>query len=448
MKSEQLHKQKVLVVGLGVTGWSVVRYLQANDVAFAVADEKAQPGKDTYALGEAQLHTQFDAATFTAVGVIVLSPGVPRSHPALVAALANGVKVIGDIELFASAVNKPVIAVTGSNGKSTVVSWMAHILAQTQIDAVLCGNIGKPALDSINLAADVYVLELSSYQLESTESLAPLAASVLNISDDHMDRYDSLEHYAQVKRHIYNNCEHVIANRDDARTWPISDTVSASFSANSETYFAVDTNNASDYRCIDRDNKCWVCKGDKELLVLSSTRLPGRHNRANALATVALLAPLDIDQNILQASINTFAGLPHRTELVAELNQVLWYNDSKGTNIDACEKAIEAMPGPVVLIAGGLGKGADFRALRPAVSKCVKALVLIGRDRQLMAEALQDLADVRFCDSMNDAVLAASEIAVAGDAVLMSPACASFDMFDNFEQRGIRFCEAVQALAA
>ena len=444
MTPELLQSKEVLVVGLGVTGWSVVRYLQANHIAFAVADEKAQAGDETKALGDAPLYTQFDSAVFSAVDVIVLSPGVPRSHPALIAAINNGVKVIGDIELFASAVTSPVIAVTGSNGKSTVVSWIAHILAQTDINAVLCGNIGQPALDSISDACDVYVLELSSYQLESTESLAPLAASVLNISDDHMDRYDSIDHYAQVKRHIYNNCEHAVANRDDARTWPIT----RDASANEVSFFAIETNEAADYRCIERDSKCLLLKGDTELLALSSERLPGRHNRANALATIALLAPLNIEQHILQNSINSFAGLPHRTELIAKIKHVLWYNDSKGTNIDACEKAIEAMPGPVVLIAGGLGKGADFSALRDAVSKYVKALVLIGRDRQLIADALQDCARVQFCDSMNDAVLAASEIAVAGDAVLMSPACASFDMFDNFEQRGNRFCEAVQELAA
>ena len=444
MKLELLKNKKVLVVGLGVTGWSVVRYLQANDIVFAVADEKVNSGDETRALGDAPLYTQFDKAVFAAVDVIVLSPGVPRSHPALDAACANGVKVIGDIELFASAVTSPVIAVTGSNGKSTVVSWIAHILAQTEINAVLCGNIGQPALDSISDAADVYVLELSSYQLESTESLAPFAASVLNISDDHMDRYDSLDHYAQVKRHIYNNCEHAVANRDDARTWPTADDESAHEMA----YFAIDTIDAADYRCVDRDSKCMLVKGDTEILELSSARLPGRHNRANALATVALLAPLNIEQQVLQNSINSFAGLPHRTELVAKINHVLWYNDSKGTNIDACKKAIEAMSGPVVLIAGGLGKGADFSALRDAVSKYVKALVLIGRDRQLIADALQDLASVQFCDSMNDAVMAASEIAVACDAVLISPACASFDMFENFEQRGIRFCEAVQELAA
>ncbi len=444
MKPELLQNKKVLVVGLGVTGWSVVRYLQANNIPFAVADEKAPSSDEAKALGDAVLYAQFDKTVFAAVDVIVLSPGVPRSHPALSTAIDNGVKVIGDIELFASAVTKPVIAVTGSNGKSTVVSWIAHILAQTEFNAVLCGNIGQPALDSISDVADVYVLELSSYQLESTESLAPLAASVLNISDDHMDRYNSLDHYAQTKRHIYNNCEYAIANRDDARTWPDSNDVSA----NEVTYFAIDTNAENDYRCIERDSEYLLVKGNTELLELSSSRLPGRHNRANALATVALLAPLGIEQHVLQSSINTFAGLPHRTELVAKIDHVLWYNDSKGTNIDACEKAIEAMPGPVILIAGGLGKGADFSALRDAVSKYVKALVLIGRDRQLIADALNDLASVRFCDSMNDAVQAANEIAVAGDAVLMSPACASFDMFDNFEQRGIRFCEAVQELAA
>jgi UDP-N-acetylmuramoylalanine--D-glutamate ligase len=444
MKPEQLHNLNVLVVGLGVTGLSVVRYLRSHNVTFSVADENPQQTENVMrVLGETVLHTQFDNALFSSVDVIVLSPGIPRSHPALEYAIANGVQVIGDIELFASAIAKPVIAVTGSNGKSTVVSWIAHVLKQTNLNAVLCGNIGQPALDSISDDADLYVLELSSYQLESTESLTPYCATVLNISDDHMDRYNSLDHYASVKRRIYRGCEHPVANRDDDRTWS-GDAADAPF-----RYFSLTNNKAGDYRCKESDTSvCIILADDVPLLEFSSTRLPGSHNRANALAVVALLAPFNIDKQLLCEGINSFAGLRHRTEFVAQLDQVNWYNDSKGTNIDACAKAIESMPGPVVLIAGGLGKGADFNALRNVVEKYVKALVLIGRDRQLIADALQDLAQVRFCDSMLEAVHAASELSTHGDAVLMSPACASFDMFENFEQRGDHFCQAVQELAA
>lgn len=444
MKIEQLHNLKVLVVGLGVTGLSVVRYLRSHDVDFSVADENAQQDENAVnVLGDTVLHTQFDKALFSSVDLIVLSPGIPRSHPALQCAIANGVRVVGDIELFASAITKPVIAVTGSNGKSTVVSWIAHVLEQTELNAVLCGNIGQPALDSISDDADLYVLELSSYQLESTESLKPYCATVLNISDDHMDRYASLEDYASVKRRIYCGCEYPVANRDDDRTWP-ENTGEAPC-----RYFSLERDQSADYRCQDVDSPvCVVLASDKPLLEFSSARLPGRHNKANALAVVALLAPFKIETKQLQEGINSFAGLRHRTEFVAQIDQVNWYNDSKGTNIDACAKAIEAMPGPVVLIAGGLGKGADFRALRHVVEKCVKALVLIGRDKHLIADALQDLAQVYLCDSMDEAVHTASKVSTLGDAVLMSPACASFDMFDNFEQRGDYFCQAVQELAA
>lgn len=444
MKPEQLHNLKVLVVGLGVTGLSVVRYLRSLGVAFSVVDENAKQNEDVSAvLGDTELHTQFDKTWFSSVDLIVLSPGIPRSHPALAYALAKGVRIIGDIELFASAIKKPVIAVTGSNGKSTVVSWIAHVLEQTELNAILCGNIGQPALDSISDDADLYVLELSSYQLESTESLKPFSASVLNISDDHMDRYASLEAYAAVKRRIYDDCEHAVANRDDYLTWPEKTGDMPC------RYFSLESRFTEDYRCQDADSSvCVVLAGDEPLLEFSSAMLPGRHNKANALAVVALLAPFGIDKQQLQEGINSFTGLRHRTEFVAQIDQVTWYNDSKGTNIDACSKAIEAMPGPVVLIAGGLGKGADFRALRDVVEKYVKALVLIGRDKYLIADALQDLAQVHFCDSIADAVHVASKVSTLGDAVLMSPACASFDMFDNFEQRGDSFCQAVQELAA
>lgn len=440
MTPATLKNMSVLIVGAGVTGNSVARFLQSHDIAFDVVDERsglnaglltAMPSVQSYRSLDSNLTIRYD--------VLILSPGVPRAHPAIAAAIDAGKSVIGDIELFASVVNDPVIAVTGSNGKSTVVSMLAHVLKRAKREAVLCGNIGEPVLDAISDTECLYVIELSSYQLESTESLAPYAAAVLNISDDHMDRYASIECYAQVKRHIYHNAKHIVANLDDSLTHPADDTKAEYFSSSCAEALA-------SLRCVD-GVEVLVCNG---VPVLSTRELavPGKHNITNALAVLALLEPLNIDKDTLKTALASFPGLPHRTELVGNIENVRFYNDSKGTNVDACRSAINAMGSPVVLIAGGQGKGADFSLLQQDVAAYVKALVLIGEDRELIKEVLGEAAPVHFADSMGDAVKLAASIAKPGDAVLLSPACASFDMFENFEERGIKFTEAVQAMVA
>jgi UDP-N-acetylmuramoylalanine--D-glutamate ligase len=452
---------RVLVVGAGVSGASVVRYLHNQGIAFDLVDEKPLSKTLAPLLAESTVFDAFDAELFCNYDVLILSPGIPRTQPAVAAALHAGVAVLGDIELFASVVDRPVIAVTGSNGKSTVVSWLAEVLQASGENIVLCGNIGEPALDSLSDSAALYVLELSSYQLESTTRLAPLAAVVLNVSDDHMDRYTSIEHYARVKRRIYRGCRHIVANYDDKRTWPESvaddGPVDARYAGDGHDdnhrpamvrFFSLhDESNATYYLATEADPQ-WLCHGEQRLLPQSDLQVPGAHNVANALAIAALLEPLALDCDLLKKGLASFRGLPHRTQFITEHAGVRWYNDSKGTNVDACIKAINAMPGPVVLIAGGLGKGADFHALRSTVEHCVKALVLIGRDRQLMAAALQGAARVEFATSMVDAVQLCANLAQAGDVVLLSPACASFDMFRDFIERGERFSEAVEVLAA
>ncbi|MFK8079216.1 MAG: UDP-N-acetylmuramoyl-L-alanine--D-glutamate ligase [Granulosicoccus sp.] len=434
MNITELKEKKVLVVGLGVTGTSVARFLSRHGVGFDIADENVSESNLMNLDVQPQLHRTFHAELFCRFDVIILSPGVPRAHPAVVAALESGIDVIGDIELFASAVAVPVVAVTGSNGKSTVVAWLADALCACGINAAACGNIGDPALDSLLSDADVLVLELSSYQLESTRSLRPLSAAVLNVSDDHRDRYENIEHYASVKRSVYRNAVYCVANRDDERTWP-SDNVSG------ECSFFTTGEPGSD-----------CCHWHRSILDDIALAVPGEHNVANALAVVALAAPLlasmPLERHALLASLEHFKGLAHRSEYIGERRGVRWYNDSKGTNVDACQKAVVAMPGPVILIAGGMSKGADFSPLSSTVRQYVKLLVLIGQDRQLIADQLSGCADIEMAETLSGAVNLASLRASSGDVVLLSPACSSFDMFRNFEDRGEQFVAAVQEVLA
>ena len=459
MNIDIIKNKRVLVVGLGVTGESVVRFLHAQQVVFDVVDEKSKPSDALQRqLADATVHTILDAKLCSEYDVLVISPGVPRSLKALQAAASAGVEIIGDIELFTQAIgDTPVIAVTGSNGKSTVVSWIAHVLIHCGKRVRLCGNIGTPALDSIDADTEVYVLELSSYQLESTMSLKTISAAVLNISDDHMDRYSTIEHYAEVKRRVYSGCAHSVVNLDDKRTWLQPNNVEAGaelgatqfqHANNDSTAFSLINIEGAEYHLLEAANDAWLCHGDKKLVLRSQLQTPGNHNVANALAVLALLQPMNLDLNKTIVGLVAFSGLEHRTEFVLERDGVRWYNDSKGTNIDACEKAITAMSGPVVLIAGGLAKGADFTALRVVVEQHVKALLLIGKDASHIRDALKGTTQIVMANSLNEVVKRADELAESGDVVLFSPACSSFDMFENFEQRGELFKRAVEAIAA
>jgi len=448
MHPRLLKNKRVLVVGYGVTGASVVRFLQRHDVHFELADEcTPDSATERSALLECTVHSQFDTALFHRFDVLLLSPGIPRSHPAVVHALNNGVSVIGDIELFAAVVEMPVIAVTGSNGKSTVVSWIAHALQTAGIKAVACGNIGQSALDSLLIKADVFVLELSSYQLESTRSLQPLAATVLNISDDHLDRYDDMDHYAATKRTVFNNAGLCVVNQDDPRTWPVNTETSASDCIERFT-LSMDQDAASRWHLVLKQGELWLCDDQFALLAQSQLAVPGEHNVANALAVLALIDALAIPFTALREGLVSFTGLPHRTEFLGEQAGVRWYNDSKGTNVDACSKAVRAMPGPVLLIAGGIAKGADFSKLHSVVKQRVRLLVLIGRDRDQISEQLAGSTHIVMAENMHEAVQICQQEARTGDVVLLSPACSSFDMFKNFEDRGEKFAAAVEEVLA
>lgn len=447
MRPLELKTQRVLIVGYGVTGASVARFLIRRHLAFDIVDEGNEKSASKLAQDlNCQVYTEFNAELFKRYNVLVLSPGIPRSTPAVVQALQAGVDVIGDIELFADVVDKPVIAVTGSNGKSTVVAWIAHALQSTGLNAIACGNIGQPALDCLLSSADVYVLELSSYQLESTRSLKPLSAAVLNVSDDHLDRYDDIDHYAAVKRTILKTAEHCVVNRDDVRTWPQVD----SEQAIGCEYFSLSLSQANQARWhqSETDKQIWLCDNHVALLARDELPLPGNHNVANALAVVALIEPLAVPFKTLKKGLISFTGLPHRSEYLGEQDGVRWYNDSKGTNIDACSKAVLAMPGPVILIAGGISKGADFNPLREIVEQRVRLLVLIGRDRDLIEKQLAGVSEIVMADDLREAVSISQRRSRRGDVVLLSPACSSFDMFENFEDRGEQFSTAVQEVLA
>ena len=447
--------KRILIVGLGKTGYAVLRFLQRHQLPFEVLDTGLSA--DAVALfrqhyGDVVLHQSFEAAEVSGFDVLIVSPGVPLADSHLVAAAAAGIEIIGDVELFARCCDKPIIAVTGSNGKSTVVSWLAAALEGSELTGIACGNIGMPVLDALLQPADVYLIELSSYQLEATESLQPLAACVLNVSDDHLDRYDSFAHYAETKRRIYRQASRCVINLADAETWPdelneqqqqvgfVASTAAKAPAANAPV--------ASRFSVTSIDDDLWLQIDAEPLCPVAALPLPGQHNIENALAALALLEPLQLPWAQLLEGMQRFRGLPHRTELVATHQGVRWYNDSKGTNVDATRKAITAMQVPVILIAGGISKDADMQQLRDVIAAHVKRLILIGRDAEVLEQALGDLTPVEHADSMQAAVRLAADCAANGDAVLLSPACSSFDMFRNFEHRGEEFTREVQEIAA
>ena len=440
-----------LVVGLGVTGLSVVRYLMAKKQNIIALDSRKEVvGLDVLTQQYPQLTIKlgaFDEQVFKQAQQIILSPGIALAEPVVQQAIQAGVDVVGDIECFAQEVNKPVIAITGSNGKSSVTTLVAEMAKQAGIKTAVGGNLGEPALQLLQQDADLYVLELSSFQLETLYSLKPLAATVLNISEDHMDRYESLDAYASAKQKVFSQCQNPIINRQDTRVLSmLSDNLEAvSFGLNSpaENQFGLREVNQRQY----------LCKGKKNLLAVDECRLQDRHHIANALASLALGEAAGLPMDIMLAAIKVFGGLPHRTQWVAEKNHVQWVNDSKGTNVGATLAAIDGVKiqNKLVLIAGGLAKDADFTPLKNMLKKqskqnSLRAVVLMGVDAQKISAILDENITQLYARNMSDAVQLAADIAEDGDTVLLSPACASFDMFTGFKERGDQFIQAVTAL--
>jgi len=438
-----------LVVGLGQTGLACARFLAARGESFAVADSRSNPpGIEELRRELPQVPVYlgpFDSGLFAGAARLVLSPGVAPQEPAIVAAAAQGSEVLGDIELFARHAAAPVVAITGSNGKSTVTALLGEMAAAAGVRALVGGNIGTPVLELLaQPAPELYVLELSSFQLEVTSSLNCRAAVVLNVSEDHLDRHGDIARYAAIKGRIYRGDGVMVINADD----PV---VAAMAEPGREAvrFSLAEPRSGVDFGLCERDGQFWLAKGESLLMPAAEVRIPGRHNLANALAALALGEACGLPLAPMLQTLRQFPGLPHRCQWVAEVGGVNYYEDSKGTNVGATLAAIEGMPGEkVVLIAGGQGKGQDFTPLRHAVASRARAVVLIGEDAPLLRQALERSAAISHAFTMEEAVAQAAALAHPGDSVLLSPACASFDMFRNYAERGERFVAAVQELQA
>ncbi|MDE1942230.1 MAG: UDP-N-acetylmuramoyl-L-alanine--D-glutamate ligase [Betaproteobacteria bacterium] len=443
-----LKNRSVLVLGLGDTGIATVRWLRSQGAQVTVADTRHKPPHAELLqreLPDVSLFAgPFERAVFERNDLIVASPGVPLSEPEVAAALARGQDVVGDVELFARTVqslpNPPrVVAITGSNGKTTVTTMVGEMVQAAGISTAVIGNIGTPVLSALGVErpADVYVLELSSFQLETTHTLRLQAATVLNVTEDHMDRYPDMAAYTAAKARIFAHCDQRVINREDPRSLAMAVPTSISFGL--------------DVPPTERDwglsAQGWICCGNEPVMALAELPLSGRHNAANAMAALALCDALGVPRPDAVRTLRNFKGLPHRVEAVAQAHGVTYFDDSKGTNVGATVAALGGMTQRVVLIAGGDGKGQDFSPLSPVLSAHARALVLIGRDGPRIQEAVSGSGvPIVHAVDMPDAVRIAASLAQPGDAVLMSPACASFDMFDNYLHRAQVFVKAVQAL--
>jgi UDP-N-acetylmuramoylalanine--D-glutamate ligase len=458
--------RRVLVLGLGDTGLSVACWASQAGARVRAADSRtAPPGAAQLAARVPQAEHRFgafDTALLEGVDLICLSPGLALAEPVVQAAIARGLPLIGDIELFAwqlrAAHPMPtlrgarVAAITGTNGKTTVTALLGHLLRAAGVDCEVAGNIGPAALEALMRRIEdgtrpaAWVLELSSYQLETTWSLAPDVATVLNLSEDHLDRYASLDEYGAAKARIFAGAALAVVNRDDARASALAAGAARRLS------FGLDAPpRDADFGILDRDGAPWLAQGHRPLLEAGALGVHGRHNLANALAAAALAQALGADAAAIARGLATFEGLPHRLQRVALRRGVAWYDDSKGTNVGATVAALRGLEvaGRVVLIAGGDGKGQDFAPLAGPVAECTRCVLLIGRDAPRIEAALVPSgALLERCATLEDAVARAAVLTRPGDAVLLSPACASFDMFRDYRERGDLFTRAVRALEA
>jgi UDP-N-acetylmuramoylalanine--D-glutamate ligase len=373
---------------------------------------------------------------------LVVSPGLSTDITVIAEARRQGIDVIGDIELFARVADRPVAAITGSNGKSTVTTMVADMALRAGRQMPAGGNLGTPALDLLQMPAEAYLLELSSFQLELTESLSPAVAAVLNVSVDHIDRHGTLADYAAAKAKIFHKAGLRVANREDPQ---VMDMVAG---CDNVVTFGRDPGSGNDYGVIERDGCQWLARGDDPFLPVGELGVPGAHNVLNALAALAIGDGLGLPADQMRAALRAFRGLPHRTQVISKAGGVSWINDSKATNVGAAIAAVRGLGDRLVLIAGGDGKGADFAPLATALRARVRGVVLLGKDAPKLAEVLEGVAPVQVVASMADAVEAAGRIAKPGDTVLLSPACSSLDMFENFAARGEAFRRAVQELDA
>lgn len=449
-----MHKTLTLVVGLGKTGLSIVRHLAKQGDDFVVFDTREAPE------GAIQFKEEFPNIplylkklprdVLPQVHTILTSPGLALDLPIFQEARALDIPILGDVECFARVVSAPVVAITGTNGKSTVTSLVGEMAKAAGRKVAVAGNIGTPVLTLLDedTTYDLWVLELSSFQLDLTESLTPCASTILNFSPDHLDRHQTMMAYWEAKQRVYWNASTCLFNRDDEETRPDPSVLGAeqqvqSYGLNPPSHpldWGICQNEAGDY---------FIAQGSTLIFPVKNLKIKGRHNWLNAVASCALAFSAGLPITAMVDVLNTFSGLPHRCQWVRELDQVVWIDDSKGTNIGATISAIlgigGAMQGKIVLIAGGQGKGADFTLLREVAETYVRSVILIGQDADKLAAALHDLPQQK-THSLEAAVELAKKEAAPGDVVLLSPACASLDMFRDYHHRGEVFSKAVEAL--
>ncbi len=440
------------IIGLGATGFSCADFLLQRNKQVVVMDTRKNPPelqRLQKKYPQVKLHLgKLDEDSLLAADCIVLSPGFNKEHPLCLKAKQHSIPIIGDIELFAENIGQhqqvPLVAVTGTNGKSTVVVLLGEMAAAAGVKANVAGNIGLPLLTVLDKPpAQLNILELSSFQLETTTTLKPLAATILNVSADHLDRYPNFNAYQQAKQRVYHGSQIAVYNADDKKTYP-------EFGAEKTISFSLEKPEEGQFGIINWQGANYLAYGQQRLLAVAELKLIGKQNWQNALAALALAEAAGLPQRTSLQALREFAGLPHRCQLVRSIAGVDWYNDSKGTNVGASCAAIEGVAasksGGIILIAGGQGKNQDFQPLAKPVNKYIEHVLLFGEDADLLVDALQDCAALHRVKNLPEAVQRAQKFAHPGDVVLFSPACASFDMFANFVERGNIFTQIVQDL--
>jgi UDP-N-acetylmuramoylalanine--D-glutamate ligase len=438
-----------VIVGLGKTGLSCVRYLLKKGSTIAVTDSRVNPPELSTLKNEFETVPvylgEISAEILLSSDQVILSPGVALDNKAIKQAIEKGIPVFGDIELFCQQVKVPVIAISGSNGKSTVTTLVAEMTQQAGMNVSVGGNLGRRALDLLNdKGTELYVLELSSFQLETTFSLNAHAAVVLNVSPDHMDRYASLDDYALAKKKIYSGNGLMVINQDD-------DVVNAMRETSRKVIsFSLSKPEGNNFGVIEEHGETWLCQGEQRIIKQTELGIKGEHNVANALAAMALAGSVDVPLSVMAETLRKFSGLAHRCQWVKTINKVSWFNDSKATNVGACIASITGLCslGKIILIAGGDSKNADLSSLKPVIQQHVKKVILLGIDAKKIADVIGSDVEYEFVTDMKAAVELASKSAEAGDLVLLAPACASLDMYENYQQRGDVFVAAVNALEA
>ncbi len=424
----------------------MARYVAAACKLFRLADSRTvPPGLGEFKAQFPDVPVQlgdFSEQQFTGEQELFVNPGIPLTHPAIAAAMAVGVKISGDLDCFAKSAQAPIVAITGSNGKSTVTTLVGDMARRAGLNVAVGGNLGTPMLELLDDSVELYVLELSSFQLERSSELKAEVATVLNVSADHLDLHGIMVNYHQAKHRIFRDCKKAVVNADETLSNPlVPDEVE-------RWYYGLGRSDFKRFGLLEQNNKTYLALAREPLMAVSDMKMVGRHNLSNAMAALALGSAAGLALEPMLASLREFPGLPHRCTFVAESHGVTWYNDSKATNVGAAIAALAGLAdqGKIVLIAGGQGKGADLRPLADVLQRYARAVVLIGESADEIERALAGRLPSRQCEGMTQAVDCAAEFAQQGDVVLLSPACASFDMFKGYVDRGEQFEAAVRHL--